>query len=202
MSKELKEGSWESRGAQKARREHGLRNLAAKVSRCENRPPHGKMVSQPPSTLCKNFRSCEEVHWHTSPISQARTLVSQLWNGCETSTPWNPPFRSRDAIPKGVSQLRNHPLAHECHFAAVKWLRNLHALKSFSTHTMNRDVAAAPPIGHILKYFLKFISCIPYLVSNIRKSEVQCFKRYAIWSWNEEVMAVWRRPRTPWAEML
>ena len=37
-------------------------------------------------------------------------------------------FRSRDAIWKGVSQLRNHPLAHECHFtapyvhfAAAKW---------------------------------------------------------------------------------
>ena len=27
-------------------------------------------------------------------------------------------FRSRGAISKGVSQLRNHPLAHECHFAA------------------------------------------------------------------------------------
>ena len=38
MSKKVKEGSWESRGAQKARREHGLRNFAAKVSCCENRP--------------------------------------------------------------------------------------------------------------------------------------------------------------------
>ena len=27
-------------------------------------------------------------------------------------------FYSRDTIWKGVSQLRNHPLAHECHFAA------------------------------------------------------------------------------------
>ena len=78
MSKKLKEGSWESRGAQKARREHDLRNFAAKVSRCENCPPHCEMVSQPPSTLCENFRSCEEVPWHTSSISQARTPVSQL----------------------------------------------------------------------------------------------------------------------------
>ncbi|KAL6312784.1 hypothetical protein AAG906_005953 [Vitis piasezkii] len=30
----------------------------------------------------------------------------------------DPPFRSRDAIWKGVSQLQNHPLAHECHFSA------------------------------------------------------------------------------------
>ena len=36
----------------------------------------------------------------------------------ELSTPWDLPFRSRGAISKGVSQLRNHPLAHECHFAA------------------------------------------------------------------------------------
>ena len=27
-------------------------------------------------------------------------------------------FRSHTPISKGVSQLRNHPLAHECHFAA------------------------------------------------------------------------------------
>ena len=34
--KKVKEGNWESRGAQKTRREHGLRNFAAKVRRCEN----------------------------------------------------------------------------------------------------------------------------------------------------------------------
>ena len=54
-------------------------------------------------------------------ISQPSTPVSQLRNGCEIFTPWNPPLRSRDAISKGVSQLRNHPLAHKCHFAATKW---------------------------------------------------------------------------------
>ena len=136
MSKELKEGSWESRGAQKARREHGLRNLAAKVSRCENHPPRCEMVSQPPSAFYKNFRSYEEVHWHTSAILQARTPVSQLRNGCEFSTLRDLPFRSRGAILKGVSQLWNHPLAHECHFAtpythfaAAKWLWNPPCLK-------------------------------------------------------------------------
>ena len=51
-----------------------------KVSRCE-------MVSQPPSALCENFRSCEEVPWHTSAILQPSTLVSQLQNGCELSAP-------------------------------------------------------------------------------------------------------------------
>ena len=156
MSKKVKEGSWESRGAQKARREHWLRNFAAKVSRCENRPPRCEMVSQPPSTLCENFRSCEEVPWHTSSISQARTPVSQLRNGCETSTPWNPLFRSREAIWKGVSQLRNHPLAHECHFAApythfaaAKWLRNPPCLKILQ----RAHHEAAPPFWQLLGTF-------------------------------------------------
>ena len=112
-----------------------LKRVAAKIaSRCEiiSQPPRAvvkitplaskiasryKMISQPPITLCENFRSCEVTLWHTSAISQPRTPISQLRNGCETSTPWNPPFRSRDTISKGVSQLRNHHLAHECHFA-------------------------------------------------------------------------------------
>ena len=86
--------------------------VAAKINfRCET-------ISQPPNALCEKFCSCEETPWHTSAISQPSTPVSQLRNGCEISTPWNPPFRSRDAISKGVSQLRNHPLAHECHFVA------------------------------------------------------------------------------------
>ena len=44
-------------------------------------------------------------------------------------------FRSRDAIWKGVSQLQNHPLAHECHFAApyanfaaAKWVAKISLL--------------------------------------------------------------------------
>ena len=44
-----------------------------------------------------------------------------------------------------------------------------------------------------LKHFLKLKLCIWYLVSKIGKSGVQCFKRYVIWIWNEEVMVVWRR---------
>ena len=160
MSKELKEGSWKSRGAQKARREHGLRNFAAKVSHCENHPPRYEMVSQSPSALCKNFRSCEEVPWHMSAISQARTPVSQLRNGCETSTPWNPPFCSRDAISKGVSQLWNDPLAHEfhlagpyIHFAAVKWLRNPPCLKILQRTHHEQTCHSCIPIGHILITF-------------------------------------------------
>ena len=41
---------------------------------------------------------------------------------------------------------------------------------------------------------MKSISFIPYLVLNLGKSGVQRFKRYTNRNWNEEVMAVWRRP--------
>ena len=109
------------------------------ASRCE-------MVSQPPSALYENFHSCKEAPWHTSAISQLR-------NGYELSTPWDPSFRSRGTILKGVSQLWNHPLAHKCHFAApythfaaAKWLRNLHALKSFISQ-------ATPPFCNSWTHF-------------------------------------------------
>ena len=48
---------------------------------------------------------------------------------------------------------------------------------------------------------MKSISFIPYVFSNLRKSGVHHFKRYAIWRWNEEVMAIWRRLCKQWAEM-
>ena len=45
-------------------------------------------------------------------------------------------FRSQAPISKGVSQMRNHPLAHECHFAAqyahfaaVKWAAKIPLLR-------------------------------------------------------------------------
>ena len=36
---------------------------------------------------------------------------------------------NRTPISKGVSQLRNHPLAHECHFAAAKWATKIALLR-------------------------------------------------------------------------
>ena len=143
MSKEVKEGSWESRGAQKARKKHGLRNFAAKSDPlwkslsaakwfhsllapstkifAAGKGPLGtwvpfrsqvhsfrsyEMAGKPPrleilhfateTPFGRVFRSCETTLWHTSAISQPRTLISQLRNGCEI----------------------------------------LHALKSFSAHTM------------------------------------------------------------------
>ena len=44
-----------------------------------------------------------------------------------------------------------------------------------------------------LENFLESNSYMLYIISKIRKLGVQRFKRCAIWSWNEEVMAIWRR---------
>ena len=87
------------------------------------------------------FRSCETTLWHMSAISQPRTLISQLRNGCES----------------------------------------LHALKSFSAHTMKPH----PHFGNYwthFDHFPKFISCIPYVISKLGNSGVQSFKRCSIQS--------------------
>ena len=41
----------------------------------------------------------------------------------------------------------------------------------------------------LLEYFLKSNLCMLYVVSKIGKSTIQCFKRFANQSWNEEVRA-------------
>ena len=46
---------------------------------------------------------------------------------------------------------------------------------------------------------MESISCILYFVSNLGNSGVQRFKRCTNWSWNEEVMVIWRQPhQTVW----
>ena len=42
----------------------------------------------------------------------------------------------------------------------------------------------------LLEYFPKSIFYILYTISKLRKSKIQCFKRYTIWSWNEGVTAI------------
>ena len=48
-------------------------------------------------------------------------------------------------------------------------------------------------IGHISRNFIESILYILYIVLKLKKLGVQCFKRCANWSWNEEVMSVWRQ---------
>ena len=52
-----------------------------------------------------------------------------------------------------------------------------------------------------LEHFLELKLWILCLISNLGKSGVHNLKRCMIWSWNEEVMAVWRRLCKQWAEM-
>ncbi|KAL6327497.1 hypothetical protein AAG906_021572 [Vitis piasezkii] len=67
----------------------------------------------------------------TSP-GKRREMNSLGPNGKDANFVWDPGgIQHEVAISKGVSQLRNHPLAHECHFAApythfaaAKWLRS------------------------------------------------------------------------------
>ena len=42
----------------------------------------------------------------------------------------------------------------------------------------------------LLEHFLKSNWCMLYTISKLRKSTIQCFKRCAIRSWNEEVTAI------------
>ena len=102
--------------------------------------------------------------------------ISQLKKGPCENGPWlrnnftapKPHYENRLPLQNGFiafyphlqkfSQLRSDPLAHECHFAApyihfaaAKWLRNLHALKSSTSksrrHFEGCFAAAKPPFG-------------------------------------------------------
>ena len=50
-----------------------------------------------------------------------------------------------------------------------------------------------------LEHFLELKLFIPYIILNLRKSVIQSFKRYVIWIWNEEVMAIRRHTAQSWA---
>ena len=75
-------------------------------------------------------------------------------------------FRSRGAISKGVSQLRNHPLAHECHFAAAvshfaaaKWAAKIPSSTKSSPHCGN-DLQASK-MGCDLLFYVFFSFWLP-----------------------------------------
>ena len=46
-----------------------------------------------------------------------------------------------------------------------------------------------------LEYFLESILEILYIFSKLKKSGVQLFKQCTNWSWNEEIMVIWRQLR-------
>ena len=49
----------------------------------------------------------------------------------------------------------------------------------------------------LLEYLMESNLCILYVVSKLRKSTIQCFKQFAIQSWNEGVTAIGSRSLQP-----
>ena len=60
-----------------------------------------------------------------------------------------------------------------------------------SSHAMRNSKGSS--FKDNLEHFLESIIYILYIILKLEKLGVQRFKRCAIWSWNEEVMAVWRQ---------
>ena len=59
--------------------------------------------------------------------------------------------------------------------------------------TQNLVIAYTLNLRTNLEHFIESILYIIYIILKLGKSEVQNFKHYANWSWNEEVMAIWRQ---------
>ena len=157
-----------NQGAQKARREHGLRNFTAKVSRCENRPLAAKWFHSRPSSSTKFFATAKWPHGTRVPFhSQVHPFRSYEMAASFPHLKIHH-FRSRDAIWKGVSQLRNHHLAHECHFAApVRPFRNCEMGCENCPPQRNPPPAAKMPFGYEMISQPQGTPCeIPYWLRN------------------------------------
>ena len=136
MSKEVKERSWESRGAQKHKNLVVCEISQPKIAPCEIATSLRNDFAAPCPPLRKfsqlrNHLLAHECHFAASYPHFAATKWLRNLQSVKTPT-----FRSQNPIPQRVSQLRNHSLAHECHleasythFAAAKWLRNPLCLK-------------------------------------------------------------------------
>ena len=205
MSKEVKEGSWESRGAQKHKNSVVCEISQPKIAPCEI-----------PTSLRNNFAAPRSRCENTTLLRNH--FAAQL-----------PPLRKFSQLRNTPLAHECHFAAQYPHFATAKWLRNLqsvktptfavqapfckvfrscettlwhtsailqprtlisqlqngceilHTLKSFSAHTMNKHVTVAPPLDTFLKHLLELKLCILYLVLKLGKSGVQCFKRCTIW---------------------
>ena len=150
------------------------------------------------------FRSCKTTLWHTSAISQPPV---HSFRSCEMAANFpcleNPSFHSISTIFSIVGHIsitsRNPFHAYHMSFRrsgsqesnasnGVRIGVEMKKLCPFEDKCGNHEwkCCSRTPhfatVGHISKYFLKSISCIPYFVSKLGKSGVQRFKRYTIWS--------------------
>ena len=114
MSKELKEGSQESRASNGAR--FGVETKKLWPFEDERAKLRGNFAAEEP--FRKVFRSCETTLWHMSATSQRRTPISQLRNGLQKSPPLQNPLPAAETI----SKLQN---AYENDLQASKWLAKL-----------------------------------------------------------------------------
>ena len=66
----------------------------------------------------KIFAAAKTTFGTRVPLRSTGTPISQLRNGCEAPKRERSHFRRESSIWKRIWQLRNHLLAHECHFVA------------------------------------------------------------------------------------
>ena len=112
----------ESNGAKTEQKQSKNR---AKTGACEisqplrNRHFAAKPVRSPIALSAKIFAAAKPTFGTRVPLRSTGAPISQLRNGCEATKRENSQFRSQSSISQGISRLRNHFLAHECHFAAL-----------------------------------------------------------------------------------
>ncbi|RVW75535.1 hypothetical protein CK203_066455 [Vitis vinifera] len=109
--------------------------------------------------FAKIFGSCEAPSWHTSAITQHS----------------DPHFAAGETAAKcqsGVSQLRNHPLAHECHFAAAKWATKIALLREI--HPPLRKCSKLQKWATKFPFYCQMISKLPNGCEMISKLKNGC----------------------------
>ena len=122
MSKELKEGSQESRASNGAR--FGVETKKLWPFEDERAKLRGNFAAE--ESFRRVFRSCETTLWHTTAISQPRTLISQLQNGFKISMPQNPSART-----PWTDMSQPHPCW--THFKVIPEVHFMHTISHFKS---------------------------------------------------------------------
>ena len=203
MSKEVKEGSWESRGAQKHKNSVVCEISQPKIAPCEIATLLRNYFATPRSryenaTLLRNDFVAQLPPLGNTPLAHECHFAAQYPHFAAAKSPKREisNFRSQSPISQGVSQLRNHPLAHECHFtapythfAAAKWLRNPPCLKILQ----RAHHEFAPPFQKLLDTFRSLLEVhFMHTISRFEAREVRSPTLQTILNLelNKEVMAV------------
>ena len=124
-----------------------FRSIGAPISQLRNdyeAPKHKNSQFRSQSSIPQGILQLRSRFWHTSAISQHSDSHFAAAKRLQSSKAWKFPISQPKLHSAGSFAATKPFLAHECHleapythFTAAKWLRNLHALKSFSAHTMS-----------------------------------------------------------------